>query len=81
MRGGALARLNRLEQSIPDFDKAIKLDPSYTAAYFNRGHANRLKGDKAAAIRDFEKALEVAPPDWPGKGATEKVLEDLRKNP
>ena len=48
--------------SIPDLDKIIELYPSASAlAYFHRGRAHHAKGDRAKAIPDFRKAVELNP--------------------
>jgi tetratricopeptide (TPR) repeat protein len=57
MRG--LSRLDSgdTEASIPDFDHAIRLDPSYTAAYGNRGYALYSTGQTARAIEDYNRTI------------------------
>jgi tetratricopeptide (TPR) repeat protein len=46
-------------------------------AYWNRGNANKKKGDKEQAIADFRKALEIDPLLQPAKDA----LKDLGMMP
>jgi tetratricopeptide (TPR) repeat protein len=60
------------DRALTDFNAAIKYDPAMAIAYGNRGylyyrkrdmaHAIELRlGDKAGAIADFRKALELRP--------------------
>ncbi len=44
-----------------DFDKAIKLNPKYTAAYMENGFANNEMRKTDAAITNFTKAYELEP--------------------
>jgi tetratricopeptide (TPR) repeat protein len=45
--------------AISDLNEAIKRDPNYTVAYYNRGTAKMEKEDYAGAAADFEKAIEL----------------------
>lgn len=49
--------------SIADFNKAIELSPSFSAAYTARAAARRRKGDLNAALTDCLKAIELDPKD------------------
>jgi Flp pilus assembly protein TadD len=44
---------------IADLTEAIRLDPEYARAYYNRGFAYEEKGDQAKAKADFAKAKEL----------------------
>ena len=55
------------------YDKYIELNPNDADAYFNRGLAYELKGDKEKAIADFRKALEIAPSFQEAKAALERL--------
>ncbi|WP_445299662.1 tetratricopeptide repeat protein, partial [Microcoleus sp. B3-D3] len=39
---------------------ALKLNPKYAEAFYNRGIAYELKGDKVKAIESYRQALAVA---------------------
>ncbi|HZL38375.1 MAG TPA: tetratricopeptide repeat protein [Tepidisphaeraceae bacterium] len=58
MRGAAGA----LDRSIVASSRAIEIDPDFWAAYQVRGSAEQAKGDTDAAIADFTKAVQRAPP-------------------
>ena len=47
--------------AIADYDKAIKLDPKYISAYYNRGLAKYDLKDYEGASSDFDKANELNP--------------------
>src|SRR5262249_12908322 len=42
-----------------DFDAAIELNPKYPVAYYNRGNIHLLRKNYPAAIRDYEKSVEL----------------------
>jgi tetratricopeptide (TPR) repeat protein len=43
------------------FSLAIDKDPSYFEAFYNRGFSYELQGNKAKALVDYKKALEIKP--------------------
>jgi tetratricopeptide (TPR) repeat protein len=47
-RGIAYRAKGDLDRAISDYSEAIRLDPSYDIAYFNRGRARYLKRDSTA---------------------------------
>src|SRR5262249_4283868 len=49
------------ERAIPDYDNAIRLDPSYANAYSNRGNAHRAMGNFERAIADYSDAIRLDP--------------------
>ena len=60
-RGNILKDLNRLEESIASFDKAIVINPSSAEAYSNRGIALRELSRIDEAIDSYNKAIEINP--------------------
>jgi tetratricopeptide (TPR) repeat protein len=59
-RAYAAQRLGRDADAAKDADEAIKLDPKSALAYAARGFS-KVKADKAAAIVDLKKAVELNP--------------------
>ncbi len=49
---------NDLEKAHFHFDLCIKESPTYFKAYYYRGVISEKKGDKTAALKDFQQALE-----------------------
>ena len=45
--------------AIEDASQALALRPDYTMALYNRGYAYEQKGDKARAIADYERIVEL----------------------
>ena len=56
-----LVYLNQPKAAIPFLSDAISVSPDFVNAYYNRGMANKLLGNKEAALADFKKALEISP--------------------
>ncbi|KAA6349430.1 Beta-barrel assembly-enhancing protease [termite gut metagenome] len=51
----------RLTEAIGHLDETIELNPDCAAAYYERGRAKRLMGDKEGAVEDEKKSFELAP--------------------
>jgi tetratricopeptide (TPR) repeat protein len=49
------------DRAIADYNQAIRLDPNYAVAYFNRGNAYFRKGDNDRAIADLTQAIKLDP--------------------
>jgi tetratricopeptide (TPR) repeat protein len=49
----------KAESLLPDFNKAIAINPEYADFYVNRGVAYFLEGDSPKALADFDKATEL----------------------
>ena len=58
-RGYAQLRLRRYQQAIDDCSQAIRLNPRYGNAYWNRSAAKRAMGDVAGAREDQQRANEL----------------------
>jgi len=61
--GDALARKGRSDKAMVHYDEAIRLQPNYGDAYYNRGTVLFAKGRVDEAIADWAKALEMHPND------------------
>jgi len=61
--GDALARKGRSDEAMMHYDEAIRLQPNYGDAYYNRGTVLYAKGRVDEAIADWAKALEMHPND------------------
>ena len=59
--GLLLMELDSVQRAYNEFNIVIKNDPIHIRAYFYRGYASELLGDEAAARRDYETALRMAP--------------------
>lgn len=55
------ARAQRSAEALHAFNQATALNPNFPLAYSNRGNLHARLGDCAAAVPDFEKALQLMP--------------------
>jgi tetratricopeptide (TPR) repeat protein len=49
------------DRAIADYTAALRIDPNYAVAYYDRGLAYRAKGDYDRAIADYEAVLRINP--------------------
>lgn len=63
-RGVSYALAGKYEKSIVDFTHAIKLQPDYPNAWFNRAEIRYELGHFEQAIPDYTKTLELNPDDF-----------------
>src|SRR6266705_1057764 len=60
-RGAAYIAKGDANRAIPDYDKAIGLDPNYANAFNGRGVAYQAKGDNDRAMQDYGEAIRLDP--------------------
>jgi tetratricopeptide (TPR) repeat protein len=53
--------MNRYEEAISSYNRAIQLDPNQAEYIYNQGCAYCLKGDKVNALADLKKAISLSP--------------------
>jgi serine/threonine protein kinase/tetratricopeptide (TPR) repeat protein len=53
--------MNDPQAAIAAYDQAIKFDPNYSTAYYNRGLAQANAGNPAQAVQDYTKAIALEP--------------------
>ena len=51
----------RFQEAITKFDEAIRLNPEFFAAYYNRGEAYIILAQYQRAIQDFDEAIRLNP--------------------
>ena len=87
-RGRARAQLLDFAAALDDYSRAVALRPDDPNQHQIRGFlrvllvtrdAPRAAEHRAGAIEDLEKALRLAPADWPLRPLTERALAELRK--
>jgi tetratricopeptide (TPR) repeat protein len=79
MKAGALAKLGRYEEAIASCNKGIELAPSQASAIYNRGCIYCLKNDKANAMADLKRAIEMSP-EFKEYAPKDKDFESLWKD-
>jgi len=68
------------DAAIADYDAAIRCNPRWPLAYFDRGSARHARGDFAAAERDYATVIALRPnePDaYNNRGWARQALGDL----
>ena len=75
--GNILNKLNRKEEALNSYDKAIELNPSDATAYYNRGNVLNDLNRKEEALNSYDKAIELNPSDataYSNRGITLRQL-------
>ena len=62
-----------------DCEEAVRVDPGNAEGYVSRGRLRGISGDKAGGVADMEKALELAPKDWPMRATVEELVRRLKR--
>ena len=76
----AMALNDNSFQEIAYYDEAIRLNPTYTSAYYNRGLARKEQGDLKGALIDYRKYLSLGGGKRYGDQAeVEQRIRDLRQ--
>jgi Flp pilus assembly protein TadD len=78
-RGLAFKMLGQLEEAHLDYSKAIELNPTFAAAFTNRGNVRLIRNDAAGAIEDFRTALALDPSDEVARENLSAIEAALRK--
>ena len=60
-RGGAYQALGDVKRAVADYNKSMRIDPTYPAAYSNRGNVWFHKGEFDRAIADYNQAIKLNP--------------------
>ena len=58
-RACARGKVNQLEKSLEDYNRALEIDSKLVDAYIGRGNIYFKKGDNQSAIKDFELAIST----------------------
>ena len=67
-----------MQEAIAEYDEAIRLDPQYADAYYNRGLVYEAEGKKAEAIADFEQHITLTN-DRQSIKRSRQLIEELSK--
>ncbi len=73
-RGLTLAKLGRLDEALPCFDEALRLEPDNDIAWYNKGDTFVQLADYAQAITCYERTAQLSstfrsyPSLWNAKG-------------
>ena len=78
---GALGALGRYDAALEQLDKAIALEPVNVEAYHNRAVIHERKGERDAAIRDYQTAVRYNPSYEPSRQALARLGASLPQSP
>ncbi len=70
LMGYTLRHLGRLDEAVSAYGRALAVNPEYAEAIEYRGIAHVLRGDRAAAARDYQRLVLLRSP----------LAEDLKKH-
>ena len=59
MKAGSLAKISKFDEAISSINKGMELAPNQPVNIYNRACIYCLKGDKANALADLEKAISM----------------------
>ena len=68
-----------VRESIADFTEAIRLNPNFADAYFERARAHLFLGDEARSVADYTEMIRIDPKDVEAYRARGSALDVLRE--
>jgi Flp pilus assembly protein TadD len=78
---GALGALGRYDEAYAELTRAIELEPLNVEAYHNRAVIHERRGDKAAAISDYQTAVKYNPQYEPSRRALQRLAAPMPQQP
>jgi predicted AlkP superfamily phosphohydrolase/phosphomutase/Tfp pilus assembly protein PilF len=78
---GALGALGRYDAALEQLDQAIALEPVNIEAYHNRAVIHERRGEREAAIRDYQTAVRYNPSYEPSRHALARLGASLPQAP
>jgi YYY domain-containing protein len=73
-----LLKMGALDKAAEAFQQAIAADPSVAEPFYHLGEIYEQQGQKAPAVEQYQKYLEIAPPDAEFRNAATKAIERLK---
>ncbi len=67
-----------LERALQEFESVIRANQDYVDAYVWLGTVRRSRREYEAAIKNWERALELAPANWADRAKVQRDIDDLR---
>jgi YYY domain-containing protein len=76
--GVGMFRLGQLDKAAEALTQAIAADPSVAEPYFHLGEVYEKQGQNAQALEQYQKYVELAPPDAPFRADAATAIERLK---
>ena len=67
------AEHQHLPEALDELNQAQRLDPGFDVTYYYRGNIDAMKGDRPAAIREYQRALALNPQNQPARTALAQI--------
>ena len=80
-RAAVRMTIRDVDGALGDADRAIEIQADMPYALFLRGLCRALRGERAAAIQDLQRSLEVSGPNWFKRPQAEQLLKQLSDRP
>lgn len=77
--GNILMRNNRLDDAIGLYDRALRFDPNYAHALFDKGQAMKEKGDAKGAAEAWKRFLALVPADSDDAKKVKRWMAELEQ--
>ena len=78
---GALGALGRYDEALSELTRAIELEPLNVEAYHNRAVIHERRGERAAAVTDYQTAVKYNPQYEPSRRALQRLGAKLPQEP
>ena len=62
--GAELVKQGKLDEAIVEFQRAVELDPDYTAAHLNLGYVYERSGRFEESITEYRKTIALEPTNF-----------------
>jgi Flp pilus assembly protein TadD len=78
---GALGALGQYDAALAELTRAIELEPLNVEAYHNRAVIHERRGEKAAAVADYQTAVKYNPQYEPSRRALQRLGAPMPQQP
>jgi tetratricopeptide (TPR) repeat protein len=69
--------ISACDRAIADYNEAIRLNPQYAIAFYNRGLAWEAKNDLTQTLNDFRNFARLSPNDPGGLKAVQRIESNI----
>jgi tetratricopeptide (TPR) repeat protein len=65
--------------ALAHYEEASRLEPGSQDWVYDRGRVKYLMGQREGALKDFKKALDLAPGDWSMREETRNLIKSMER--